>query len=92
MGNTIVITIETGNAAFNDPDGINGRGPEVARILRDAARRIENLNFPDADEPFPLFDINGNVVGAMASGDAATALALKHLRDEKFFEKKGRSI
>lgn len=58
---TVVIAIETGNAAFED-----NPGPEIVRILRRLAERIENLDMPEAGEFFRLFDRNGGVVGEMA--------------------------
>lgn len=49
----VVLSIETGNAAFEgDPS------TEVVRILRNAAKRIEQ-----GDWPTGLLDINGNRVG-----------------------------
>lgn len=47
------LTIETGNAAFDDCPGA-----EVARILREAATAIER-----GTRGAPLHDINGNRVG-----------------------------
>jgi len=49
------ISIECDNGAFDD-----GPGEEIARILRDVAKKLES------DLPFktqPVRDINGNVVG-----------------------------
>jgi hypothetical protein len=52
----IIITIETGNAAFEDsPTG------EIGRILRDLADRFEQNGIPDGN----LLDINGNVCGSV---------------------------
>ena len=53
---TVTITINTENAAFEDsPTG------EIARILRDLAERFEQDGIP----PEKLFDINGNSVGTV---------------------------
>jgi hypothetical protein len=52
----ITIEIETGNAAFDDAPAT-----EIARILRNAAERIEG---GDVDG-FPLYDLNGNKCGAL---------------------------
>jgi hypothetical protein len=50
----ITISIETGNAAFEDsPTG------EIGRILRDLAERFEQDGIP----PEVLRDINGNTCG-----------------------------
>lgn len=48
------LEIETGNAAFGDD-----RPEEIARILRDVAKRLVNDRYPYGD----LRDINGNKVG-----------------------------
>jgi len=53
---TIVITIETDNAAFEETGG-----SEVARILRALATRYEEEGFYIYET---LRDINGNAVGA----------------------------
>lgn len=55
MSNQLNLSIDMGNAAFEDDPG------EVARILRDLAMRVEN-GVSDGDEFF-LRDINGNKVG-----------------------------
>ena len=52
---TINITIETENAAFED---ISER-PEVARILRELADKIETYRNPSV-----IMDINGNRCGS----------------------------
>lgn len=52
------LRIETGNAAFDD----GNLAPEIARILREAAKRIEEYGF--ATHEHALRDINGNTVGA----------------------------
>ena len=54
------ITIETGNAAFEYAEY------ELARILRKYADEIENGSHINR----PLFDINGNKVGAAAWDDS----------------------
>jgi len=53
MRNTFSISIDTGNAAFEDD-----AGAEVARILRDVATALER-----GTRGAPLHDINGNRVG-----------------------------
>lgn len=61
----VLLTIETGNAAFeDDPAGPAG---EVARILWHAAQRIEQ-----GDWPAGLLDINGNRVGAVDDNALST--------------------
>lgn len=50
----ITITIETGNAAFDDSPTA-----EIARILRDLAARFERDGLP----PSKVFDANGNSCG-----------------------------
>ena len=57
MAQQITITIDTGNAAFEDGAG----GSEVARILRTLADRYENDGL--WDQTHTLRDINGNRVG-----------------------------
>jgi hypothetical protein len=59
MSKDIRITIDTGNAAFDD----GNREAEVARILRAAADRIEA-----GAEDFSLRDFNGNTVGHVTTG------------------------
>ncbi len=58
------VEIDMSNAAFDAP---LGRGCEIARLLREITRQIEEL---DIDEPrperVPLHDINGNSVGYFA--------------------------
>jgi hypothetical protein len=54
--------VETGNAAFQDdtPDGERFfPGPELARILRDIAERVN-----DGQTHRAVYDINGNRVGS----------------------------
>lgn len=56
---TITITINTDNAAFED----SGWTLETARILREAARRIQHNDPEETEDSFNLYDINGNTVG-----------------------------
>ena len=56
MSERITITIETGNAAFED----NGPMTEFARILRHIASRCEEYGDPQAIKPI---DANGNTCG-----------------------------
>lgn len=60
MSKTVRLTIETDNAAFDD----GNRDNEVARILREAADRIEN----GSQDDFGLYDFNGNKVGNLTTG------------------------
>ena len=57
----VTLTIETDNAAF---EGSN-IGPEIARILRETADRIEDEHLGELWImcSMPIVDINGNVVG-----------------------------
>ena len=57
------ITIDRGNAAFSD----GADGPEVARILRTLADKLEGVNTEQGGE-IRLFDSNGNRVGACIFG------------------------
>ena len=60
-GGYVVLSIEsTGNAAFADM----GRTHEIARIVGDAADKIEGMSLDDCS--FPLRDVNGNRVGEIA--------------------------
>lgn len=59
MSKDVNITIDTGNAAFDD----GNREAEVARILREAADKIEA-----GYEDFGLYDFNGNKVGNVTTG------------------------
>lgn len=54
------IEIDTDNAAFED-----ATGPEVARILREIAERVEGYSFDEqnAGVRFPVRDVNGNRCG-----------------------------
>ena len=54
MSGSLTIEIETSNAAFAD----GNEAAELARILREAARKIENGHMG-----FKLYDYNGNHVG-----------------------------
>lgn len=54
------LAIETNNAAFED-----NSVPEIARILRALAAKLEAMGAP-AVGPYRLLDMNGNKVG-MAS-------------------------
>ncbi len=57
----IRITISTGNAAFD-----NRESSETARILREIADRLDDAAWmiPTIDHN-PLYDVNGNRVGAI---------------------------
>jgi hypothetical protein len=56
---TFTLTIDCGNAAFDD-----NTGTEIARILRSVARVIEATIHERTDEDSsPLHDVNGNRVG-----------------------------
>lgn len=61
---TLSIHIETVNAAFDD----NQQGPELARILRGIADRLENLAPSDCAD-WTIYDINGNRVGRLYLDD-----------------------
>lgn len=57
------LTIHCDNAAF-DPEGeTTGEGPEVARILRALADRIEDAADSTPGALLALRDVNGNTVG-----------------------------
>lgn len=62
MSKTIRLTLDTGNAAF-DNDGDGDYDAEVARIFREAADRLER-----GEQDFTLRDINGNKVGSVTTG------------------------
>lgn len=53
------IEIDCGNAAFCNRDGEPDPGPELARILRQLADRLED----EAPVNVRLHDINGNACG-----------------------------
>lgn len=60
---TVKLTIKTDNAAFEDQSGM-----EVARILREAAGKVEN--WPGYSEfAIGLRDFNGNKVGEMEASE-----------------------
>ena len=68
MGRILTVTIELGNAAFDDDSG------EVGRILRMAAQVAETqaeLDF--CGLPVGLRDINGNTVGSVSIVDTEAA-------------------
>ncbi len=56
----MIITIKTCNAAFHDG---YGPAPEVARILRKLADRLESGGLPRVGCAEQLQDSNGNYVG-----------------------------
>lgn len=56
----LTITIESDNDAFAPHPGV-----ELARILRDVARKIENQNAAQVASTWPLYDVNGNFVGKL---------------------------
>jgi hypothetical protein len=60
--NKFKVLIEMGNDAFDQDDG----RPELARILRELADRVENGK--ECRETF-LRDINGNIVGKAMKTD-----------------------
>ncbi len=70
---SVTITIRTGNAAFqNDMSGTLDPGPELARILRNAANLLEDKNqtpesWGKSDCLFRLYDANGNHVGEITT-------------------------
>lgn len=55
----VTITLDTGNAAFED----DPRG-EPARILRELASRISDYGLANCEGLY-LFDLNGNRVGSV---------------------------
>lgn len=60
----LVIEINCDNAAFSNDDGDGTAiGPECARILRNIAHSIKDLDSPDGDV-IPAIDVNGNRVGS----------------------------
>ena len=62
MDSIISINICVDNAAFGVT--YDDQAAEVARILRDAANRMER-GPGELDEGFPLRDFNGNTVGTV---------------------------
>lgn len=59
MSKIIIITLDTGNDAFQDDD--NGR-TEIVRLLDDLAETLRNDVINDR-EHITIRDINGNTVG-----------------------------
>lgn len=60
----LTLTIKTDNAAFADDDGTESDEAmrrECARILRDAARKLEN-----GSDHGTLHDVNGNRCGSFS--------------------------
>ncbi len=49
----------TGNVAFEG----EGRGHEIARILRDIAERLKWVDCPKTEDEGDIRDVNGNKVG-----------------------------
>lgn len=66
MKHTFKLSIDCGNAAFCDDDAPTqaSAAPELARILRAVADRIESGDTFDTFRN--LHDINGNIVGTFA--------------------------
>ena len=56
------LTIKCDNAAFYDMDGNPCQGYEVAKILKDLAKKLESVE-DVTDFEQVLFDFNGNYVG-----------------------------
>jgi hypothetical protein len=56
---TVRLTLDTGNAAF-DNDGDGNWEYEVAAILKTASERLQN-----GERDFTLLDSNGNKVGSV---------------------------
>ncbi len=54
-----MLQIQMDNAAFEDMPGV-----ELARILRDAARKVEGAELGECGR-FALLDLNGNKVGSV---------------------------
>lgn len=64
MSATFILSIDCGNAAFAPT--ASDRNAEIARILRDAASRLEliaSVSRAADDEQIKLFDTNGNHIG-----------------------------
>lgn len=61
-GSAFTLTVDTGNAAFHDVDNaeVPAPGPELARILRDVADRVEYAGPGGSGR---VADVNGNHVG-----------------------------
>lgn len=59
------LQIETGNNAFRPKDADGDEGPELVRILRDVADRIERGGAGEDEEIGGyIYDVNGNRVGS----------------------------
>lgn len=58
------LQIDCDNAAFEETPA-----SEIARILRDAAKRVED-DADGLDERAPLYDANGNKVGWFIASEA----------------------
>jgi hypothetical protein len=58
------IEIATDNAAFE-----GDAGPELARILRDIAGRLERDGVDGRADGFKVRDVNGNTVGKVEVGE-----------------------
>lgn len=69
------IQILLDNAAFQDGEGNPAEGPEVARILRELARRIDDERVAEV-WALLLRDSNGNRVGVTRRAVSATELTL----------------
>lgn len=59
-GSTMKVHIRTTNAAFE-----GDKTPEIARILRELADKLERKGLPDRGEVWKVMDINGNSVGTV---------------------------
>ena len=71
----IIISITTDNAAFqDDPNGPSG---EVARILRDLAKRIDGHPHFSPGHFQPLRDSDGNEVGFISVHDSEVELTIR---------------
>lgn len=57
----LTITMDTANAAFDGEQ----RGPEIARILRKMADRLEARGDCVSGFEWVLYDVNGNHVGEL---------------------------
>jgi len=59
MASRLLIDVDLENAAFEEPN----TGAEIARILRDAADRLNDVDSPFRIASFDVYDANGNWVG-----------------------------
>lgn len=75
------IEIDCGNAAFDFFSG--GPAPEVARILKKLAARIEEEGIDLPDYEIGLYDINGNKVGKLEVEDWEACSDPDAQRDEE---------